>query len=57
MKMEYSVSGGTITAKLPDTMISTAILESCKQHIASFQVLQGSMDDAFIGITGRGIRQ
>lgn len=56
MGMEYSVSGGTITVKLPDTMASTAILENCKQHITSFQVLQGSMDDAFIGITGKGIR-
>ena len=56
MGMEYSVSGGTITVKLPDTMASTAILENCKQHIAGFQVLQGSLDDAFIGITGKGIR-
>ena len=57
MKMEYGISGGTITVKLPDTMASTAILENCKTYIASFQVLQGSMDDAFIGITGKGIRQ
>jgi multidrug/hemolysin transport system ATP-binding protein len=56
MKTEYSASNGTIIVKLPDTMASLAILENCKQHIASFQVLQGSMDDAFIGITGRGIR-
>jgi multidrug/hemolysin transport system ATP-binding protein len=56
MKMDYGIAGGTITVKLPDTMASTAILENCKQHIASFQVLQGSMDDAFIGITGKGIR-
>ena len=56
MGMEYGISSGTITVRLPDTMASTAILENCKQHIASFQVLQGSMDDAFIGITGKGIR-
>ena len=57
MKMEYSVGGGTISIKLPDTLTAISILESCKHHIASFQVLQGSMDDAFIGITGKGIRQ
>jgi multidrug/hemolysin transport system ATP-binding protein len=56
MKMEYNANGGKITVILPNTMASTAILESCKHHIASFQVLQGSMDDAFIGITGKGIR-
>jgi len=55
--MEYYVADGDIIIiKLPDTMASIAILENCKQHIASFQVLQGSMDDAFIGITGKEIR-
>jgi multidrug/hemolysin transport system ATP-binding protein len=56
MSMEYSVSSGKVTIKLPDTMAAPAILENCKHHISSFQVLQGSMDDAFIGITGKGIR-
>ena len=56
MNMKFTIDGNTITVTLPDTMASTAILENCKQHIASFQVLQGSMDDAFIGITGKGIR-
>jgi len=55
--VKYSVDGGVISVKLPDTMASIAILDSCKQHISSFQVLQGSMDDAFIGITGKGLRQ
>jgi len=56
MDMKFSVEGNTITITLPDTMASTSILEKCKEHITSFQVLQGSMDDAFIGITGKGIR-
>lgn len=55
--MEYYIADGDIiTVKLPNTMASIAILEKCKPHIASFQVLQGSMDDAFIGITGKEIR-
>ena len=56
MGMKYSTTSGIITIKLTDTMASTAILENCKQYITSFQVSQGSMDDAFIGITGKGIR-
>jgi len=56
MGMEHSMAGGIVTVILPDTMASTAILENCKQYITSFQVLQGSMDDAFIGITGRAVR-
>jgi multidrug/hemolysin transport system ATP-binding protein len=57
MKAEYSMTNGTIIVKLPETMASIAILEGCKQYMASFQVLQGSMDDAFIGITGKEIRR
>ena len=57
MEMEYIMAGGVISVKLPDTLSSIAILENNKHHIASFQVLQGTMDDAFIGITGKGIRQ
>jgi len=56
MNISYSITNNIVTIKLADTMASTAILENCKQHITSFQVLQGSMDDAFIGITGKGIR-
>jgi hypothetical protein len=33
------------------------ILEKCKPHINAFEVLQGTMDDAFIGITGKELRQ
>jgi len=55
--MQYTTSGDTINVKLADTMASTLVLEKCKEYITSFQVLQGSMDDAFIGITGKGIRQ
>jgi multidrug/hemolysin transport system ATP-binding protein len=56
MKMQHTFSNGIITVRLYDTMAALPVLESCKQYIASFQVLQGTMDDAFIGITGRDIR-
>jgi len=55
--MSHSIDGGVLIVKLPDTMAALPILDSCKQYISSFQVLQGSMDDAFIGITGKGVRQ
>ena len=56
MKVDYSITNGSVTIKLSDTMEALPILEKCKQNISSFQVIQGSMDDAFIGITGRDIR-
>lgn len=56
LNAEYTCVGSEIIINLPDTLASLPILEDCKQHIGSFRVIQGSMDDAFIGITGRDIR-
>jgi multidrug/hemolysin transport system ATP-binding protein len=33
------------------------VLEQCRDLIRGFQVAEGSMDDAFIQITGREIRE
>jgi len=57
LSVAYETNGAIITVKLTDTLAAIDILGKCKEHIASFQVLQGSMDDAFIGITGREMRQ
>ncbi len=56
-ELSYTVSAGEITVKLSNTMASIPILEQCKAYISSFQVLQGTMDDAFINITGKELRQ
>jgi len=55
--MSFSLDGNIISVKLPETMASIPILEESKRFISGFQVLQGTMDDAFIGITGKEIRQ
>ena len=54
--VDYTNTGGEITINLPNTLASLPILNRCKPYIASFRVIQGTMDDAFIGITGRDIR-
>lgn len=56
-QLVFSASSGEIVVKLPDTMAAIPILEKCKAFISGFQVLQGTMDDAFIGITGKELRQ
>ncbi len=56
-KLDFTVSAGEFIIKLPDTMNALPILEKCKACISSFQVLQGTMDDAFIGITGKELRK
>lgn len=56
-RLDYMVTAGEFVVTLPDTMKALPILEKCRECISSFQVLQGSMDDAFIGITGKELRE
>jgi multidrug/hemolysin transport system ATP-binding protein len=46
-----------VIVDLPRTVDSLPILRLLEGHIASMQVLNGTMDDAFIGITGKEIRE
>ena len=55
--LNFTMSAGEFIINLPDTMKALPVLEKCKSCISSFQVLQGTMDDAFIGIMGRDIRK
>ncbi len=57
LKAEFEVRGTEFIVNLSDTMEAITILENCKCCISSFQVLLGTMDDAFIGITGKELRQ
>ncbi|ADL03679.1 ABC transporter related protein [[Clostridium] saccharolyticum WM1] len=57
LKLEFTVLAGEYIVKLPNTMAALPIMEKCQGFIRSFQVLQGTMDDAFIGITGKELRQ
>lgn len=57
LNIKFHVHNNQFIIKLSSTMDAISILEKCKQYISSFQVLQGTMDDAFIGITGRELRQ
>lgn len=56
-KISYRVSNGCITVELEHPMDSLAILDIVKSQINNFQVLHGTMDDAFIRITGKEIRE
>lgn len=57
LQLGFKETCGELLIELSDTMAAIPILESCKECISGFQVLQGTMDDAFMGITGRELRQ
>ncbi len=56
-ELPCEVLGDTITVRLESTMQALPLLNKCRDRIQGFQVAEGNMDDAFINITGREIRE
>lgn len=56
MGLEYQQQADVLTIAIASTLDALPIVERCRDHISGFEVLQGTMDDAFIGITGEEIR-
>ncbi len=54
--LAYTRKGEEIDVLVHHTVDTLPILEAVRQHIASFEVIRGSMDDVFINITGEEIR-
>ncbi len=52
-----TVVADTLTVPLSSTLDSLPIIESCRDLIEGFEVIKGTMDDAFITITGKEIRE
>ncbi|NLA05489.1 MAG: ABC transporter ATP-binding protein, partial [Firmicutes bacterium] len=57
LQLGFETIGGEYIVKLKETMAAIPVLESCRGCISGFQVLQGTMDDAFINIVGEGLVQ
>ncbi len=56
MGLDYETVGDQIWIKLSQTIEALPIVEKVKEGLYGFEVLAGTMDDAFIGITGKEIR-
>lgn len=54
---EYIEGVETINVKLDDTMQAIPIIEHCKDSFVNFEVVNGTMDDAFLNATGTNIRE
>ncbi len=57
MKLEYQTTQQEVIVRIPNTLSALPIIDQCRPFMAGFEVLAGTMDDAFIGITGREIRE
>lgn len=56
LNVSREIVAGRVVVKLKKTMDALAILDACRAHISGFEVASGTMDDAFIGITGKEMR-
>lgn len=57
MNISFTTIANTIEVLVSSTMETIPIIEACKDSITSFEVDKGTMDDAFIAITGKEIRE
>ncbi len=57
IKVDYEVRHQEILVKLNTTMDALALLDVAKPFIKGFEVLNGTLDDAFITVTGREMRE
>jgi len=55
-ELEAREVGDELVIKIENAKESLGIIEELKDVIEDFEVKKGSMDDVFIGITGREIR-
>lgn len=55
--LRWKDEGERINVELADTMQALPILEKAKPWIESFEVVYGSMDDVFLNITGKELRE
>jgi multidrug/hemolysin transport system ATP-binding protein len=57
MSLSYTLTANVISINIPVTIDAFPIVERCLEFITGFEVLNGTMEDAFIGITGKEIRE
>lgn len=55
--ISFEKKGELLEVCLTNTMESLPILNECRELIGDFSVIRGSMDDVFIGITGKELRE
>lgn len=55
VKLPFEIKSNHIHITIPDTISSLEILNRLKDNLKSFEVIQGTMDDVFLNITGKSL--
>lgn len=55
--LDYKEDTNRLNINIPNSLYSIALLEKIEKHIKSFEVAQGTMEDAFLNITGKSLKE
>ena len=55
--LDYKEDTNRLNINIPNSLYSIALLEKIEKHIKSFEVVQGTMEDAFLNITGKSLKE
>ena len=53
----YRTVGDSLELSLDSTLEALPLLEACRDSLRGFEVVRGTMDDAFLAITGKELRE
>lgn len=56
-EMVFKIRGEEAVIPLENTVEAIGIIERCKELIEGFEVIRGTMDDVFLNLTGREVRE
>ena len=56
-KIEFTRVADNLIVGIGNTFEALPIVEGCREYLKGFEVTVGSMDDAFLGITGKELRE
>lgn len=55
--ISYTQVADNLIVGIENTLAALPVIEGCREHLKGFEVTVGSMDDAFLGITGKELRE
>lgn len=55
-QVAFEQTGATLTVHIEETLDAIELSERYQEHLESYEVLKGTMDDVFLNVTGRELR-
>lgn len=56
-RLDYEEYTNHLNIDIPNSLYSIELLQKIKKYIKSFEVVQGTMEDAFLNVTGKSLKE